>query len=71
MNVFPKEAPIYGGGKIIVELYNELPTEGSSYFLVFKGSQQRHTICADPTWNNSFLQLCAAVPKWVSFILIL
>ncbi|XP_055938422.1 rho guanine nucleotide exchange factor 28-like isoform X4 [Argiope bruennichi] len=63
MNVFPKEAPIYGGGKIIVELYNELPTEGSSYFLVFKGSQQRHTICADPTWNNSFLQLCAAVPS--------
>ncbi|GBN92086.1 hypothetical protein AVEN_171687-1 [Araneus ventricosus] len=63
MNVFPKEAPVYGGGKIIVELYNELPREGANYYLVFKGSQQRHTVCAIPTWNNNFLQLSAAIPS--------
>ncbi|GIY68210.1 uncharacterized protein CEXT_409201 [Caerostris extrusa] len=62
MNVFPKEAPIYGGGRIVVELYNELPRKGANYYLVFKGSQLRHTSCADSSWNNGYLQLSTRVP---------
>ncbi|GFU29871.1 uncharacterized protein NPIL_288241 [Nephila pilipes] len=64
MNIFPKEAPVYGGGRIILELYNEVRSENVSYYLVFQGSQLRHTINSISNWNNGFLQLSAVIPKF-------
>ncbi|XP_042904190.1 rho guanine nucleotide exchange factor 28 isoform X3 [Parasteatoda tepidariorum] len=63
MNIIPKEAPFYGGGKITIELNASYHTkEKRNYYLCFKGLNERHTTIAHPTYLDSHLQLTATIP---------
>ncbi|XP_054719244.1 A-kinase anchor protein 13-like [Uloborus diversus] len=63
MNVSPKDAPVYGGGKIIVEILDQPLLEDVNYYLVFEGSQHRHVTVAEPSWTGGTLKLKARIPS--------